>query len=163
MEDFILNNEIIKNLRDLLFNEIESSNAKRIKNKLENLDLEQFEKELNESNVYLDSHQLKRIVKNIIKNIKLIENFFDLNKSRTFFQSSKKAKAPHFKYDHLDVKFGLAFSEDGKQYNLCKIDDRKCFKIKLNSSDNIRLLNSKFKYEGINYYYAGNKYEDYVD
>ncbi len=163
MENFNLKNNIIKSLQGYLLNEVESLNAKTLKNKLRNLNFKEFEKELNESNVYIATLDLKKILKNIIENLTLIEKFFDLNKNVKLFISSKKVKGPHFKYGYLDTKFGLAFSEDGKKYNFCKIDNKECFEIKLNSSENIRLLNSKFKYKGLNYYYAGNKFEDYID
>tara|TARA_B100000989_G_scaffold279098_1_gene241427 strand:+ start:34 stop:2328 length:2295 start_codon:yes stop_codon:yes gene_type:complete len=109
------------------------------------------------SNLKLDYSDTNLILNNIIRNLYFLKN--NLPENKDYYP----VKAPHYKYQDLPVEYGIAFSNDNRNYTLCQIKEKKCKKIKLSFIEGINLLNGKFSLDKKKYFYVGSNYKDYMN
>lgn len=156
--NYLLSLDGFKNLKinnEYVFNEITKEDINNLINKLRLLNINSINKSLSASKV--NNIDLELIIHNLIKNLNLIKENLDHKTQRI------PLKAPHFSYKDLPIKFGIAFSEDRKNFLFCNIDSEKCFKKELSKEEKIILLKDKYKINDLNYYYAGESYQNYIN
>ena len=162
-ENYKLNDSKINNLKKILFNQVKVDNAFELIKKLNNINKEEFLNALKNANVEISYEELEVIFSNIKNNLNMLINNLQEQADISINQRKEIKKAPHFYYKNLPTKFGIAFSKDKENYLFCDIKKNNCFKKVLNFKENIKLLNSKYSFQDVYYYYAGDNYKNYVN
>ena len=140
-----------KSFRELNIDEINEA----IK-ELNNINVESFHEELNISGVKVDYQEVLSIKKDIASNLEEIKKY--VGEERLL----KWGVDPLDRYIDSSVKYGIAFSSDGINFQLCNIESSQCKFKSLDDSESIQLLRGLYNHNNLIYYYAGSKYDDYL-
>jgi hypothetical protein len=107
--------------------------------KINSVDINNFNQNLNKRNLNIDINKTKKIINNILRNLEII-------KTLKLFDTYKTNFAQNYFFNHAEqnINLNLAFGGQNDEFEICSIDLKICRKIVLNQFQKTELLNDKF-------------------